>query len=127
MVTQSKIYQLPSQANTKSVVSPMRLMIYLRAMRGGVITGTSVYLSTPMAPLGLSSPPDAEAIFNVRLNGTALFTGANRPKMQTSENFVEKTGLSVAVNKYDAMVLDLESIVGRAGRIVTWMIDIDES
>jgi hypothetical protein len=122
IVTQSKIYLLPSNAKTIRVARMQ--MLYMRALATGTITSIAIYLSAPLAPLVTGGT--AEAIFNVRLNGSALFTGANKPTLADGAESVTKTGLSIAVNKFDVLVLDLESIDGRAGRSVMLMVDIDK-
>lgn len=124
IVTQSKIYSLP--LNAKTIRVSMRNMIYLRAVCTGTIAAISLYLKAAMAPLDLGGI-NAEAIFNVALNGEILFSDPDKPTIELGELGVEKTGLSIPVNKYDVMALNLESIEGRAGRVVTWMIEINKT
>lgn len=124
IVTQSKIYLLPGTA--KTIRFPMRNMLYLRAVCTGTIIASSLRLSSPLGSLELGGI-NAEAVFNVRLNGSALCSDPDKPTIDLGEMTVEKSGLSVSVSKYDVMVLDLESIVGRAGRSITWMIEIDKN
>lgn len=98
-------------------------MIYLRAIATGTITALTIYLATPLAPFHYNGTT-AEAVWNVRKNGVALFSGAGKPVMTIGQSSVSKTGLSIAVIKHDVLVFDLESIDGRAGTIVAAVMDI---
>lgn len=120
---QSSIYELP-ESGGKSIQKALSQMIYLRAIATGTITALTIYLATPLAPFHYNGAT-AEAVWNVRKNGTALFTGGDKPQMSIGNTGVAKTGLSVSITKGDVLCVDLESIDGRAGTMVVFVMDVN--
>jgi hypothetical protein len=66
-------------------------------------------------------------IYNVRVNGVALFAGGSRPTLAAGSSSVTKTGLSVAVVVGDLIRLDVDSLgpLGMASPI-TMIVLIDD-
>lgn len=75
-------------------------ILYFRSTVAGTITKITIYRS--------GSGFGGVWIYNVRLNGTALFAGAGRPQLGLGESTVIKSGLSTAVAEGDVLQLDLE-------------------
>jgi len=75
-------------------------ILYFRSTVAGTITKITIYRS--------GSGFGGVWIYNVRLNGTALFAGAGRPQLALGDSTVIKSGLSVAVAEGDVIQLDLE-------------------
>ncbi len=76
-------------------------LLYLRIPMDGVtIKRFAVFTGNPLDGV-------AAAVFNVSINGVNQFSGADRPQIASGAEEAQKTGLSIAANEGDEVVLDL--------------------
>lgn len=75
----------------------------------------------------VTSPSGGTSIWNVRVNGVAIWTGGARPSITAPALSVTKTGLSIAVSKGNIIRLDLED-PGVSGVLlpITMVVVIDD-
>jgi hypothetical protein len=97
---------------------PVANLSFFRA-KAGKITTFDIWADFP-ASLG-------DVVFNMRINGVAVWTGTDRPKLLATESHVAKTGLSITVAKGDIVSIDAE-IVGVDGLStpITFQTTIDD-
>lgn len=128
-ITQSKIYG-PGDAGTvsqiKAIINPVFNMIYMRALRTGSIGFMGIYLASAASPLN-PGDPSANLIFQAKVNGSAIFSDGDKPEILNGQSEIEIENVGFEVNKYDTLVLDLEQLIGRASRSITWIVEIGDA
>jgi hypothetical protein len=110
-VTLARIYE--GALLTGAAVS----LVYMRATSEGQIKSIAIHLGVAMT---------GTAVFNVRVNGTAIFATGSRPTIGSGQSSVTVSALAVDVIKGDVITLDLDD-PGTSGvnTPVSFMVDVE--
>lgn len=100
-----------------AVTAAATALLYVRCLADGAIQNNAIYL-----PNAVAGTP---AIFNIRRNGTTLFSTPQRPTIAVGQSQILTANLSFTVAKGDELTLDVDDPTtgGLIGPLV-WMFDV---